>query len=39
MSISKGTAILDKIVPECLVISPKGTKIGATGVSETITNK
>jgi hypothetical protein len=39
MSISKGTAILDKIVPECLVISPKGTKIGATGVLETITNK
>jgi hypothetical protein len=26
LSINKGTAILDKVVPECLVISPKGTK-------------
>jgi hypothetical protein len=26
MSITKGTAILSKVVPECLVISPKGPK-------------
>jgi hypothetical protein len=26
MSITKGTAILNKVVPECLVISPKGPK-------------
>ena len=36
LSISKGTAILDKIVPECLVISSKGSK---TVITETITNK
>lgn len=39
LSISKGTAILDKVVPECLVISPKGSKTAVTGVSETITSK